>query len=503
MIPRLLGRRERGRTPVPRLAPAGDAAQAAAKALDRALGWGLVALLAWAPLPFGSARPWAWSLLGVLAAALLFVAGLRSLRLGAAPPIGQLRWPALLGGLLVAWVLVQATPGGIFGWHHPLWDKVTEALSDGLTPSISVDRAASLVYLFRLLTYAAVFLVAWQVGQRVEGARLVLRSLAAIGVAYALYGLYEFASPNPHILWFRKWVYDDDLTATFVNHNSFATYAGLCIVASLVLFAQRLMSNLDTRSRTTLLLSTVENVLWRGRWRTTACVILAASLLLTHSRGGALATVCGVAAFVVLAMTAPALRSDWRKPFGWLAGVGGLVMLALAGAGVLQRAMDSSLEIDDRGDIYLATLSAIHDNLLTGTGLGTFRFIFPMYQQPSLDGYVDMAHNDYLQNLLELGVPGALLLFSVLALLALECYRGVWRRRKDALFPCAAVAATVLVAVHSCVDFSLQIPAVSVTYAAILGIGVAQSVSSTNRRDEGSTKERRRFDPSRLIIWRR
>lgn len=484
MIPRVLARREARPSLAPRLALTGDAAQGGPNGLDRVLRWGLVVLLAWAPLPFGSARPWAWSLLGVLAAVLLLVAGLRQLRPGTTAPLSQLRWPMLLGGLLVAWVLLQALPGGVLGWHHPLWDKVAEALGNGIAPSISIDREASAVYLFRLLTYAAVFLVAWQVGQRAEGGSLVLRALTAIGAAYALYGLFEYASPDPHILWFRKWSYNYDLTATFVNHNSFATFAGLCIIASLVLFAQLLMRNLDTRSSTTLLLSTADNVLWHGRWRTASCLILAASLLLAHSRGGAAATLCGVVAFIALAMTAPGLRSDWRKPFGWFAGAGGLVVLVLFGAGVLQRVLASSLETDARGNIYLATLSALRDNLFTGTGFGTFRFIFPMYQQPELDGVVDMAHNDYLQNLLELGIPAAALLFAIVAALAFECFFGVRRRRKDALYPCAAVAASVLVAVHSCFDFSLQIPAVSVTYAAILGVGVAQSLSS--RRAERS-----------------
>jgi multisubunit Na+/H+ antiporter MnhB subunit len=155
----------------------------------------------------------------------------------------------------------------------------------------------------------------------------------------------------------------------------------------------------------------VDKVLWRDWWRTGACVILAAALLLAHSPGGALSTLCGVAILVTLAMTTPALRSDWRKPLSWLAGVGGLVVPVLAGAGVLQRATDSSYEADAHRDI------------------------FPTYQQPSLDGLDDTAHNDSPQRLVELGVPAALPLVVAVALLAFECYRGVCRRVDDALYP--------------------------------------------------------------------
>jgi hypothetical protein len=41
-----------------------------------------------------------------------------------------------------------------------------------------------------------------------------------------------------------------------------------------------------------------------------------------------------------------------------------------------------------------------------------------------------------------------------------------------------AVGATVLVALHSLVDFSLQIQAIALSYAMLLGVGVAQSESS-------------------------
>jgi len=51
-------------------------------------------------------------------------------------------------------------------------------------------------------------------------------------------------------------------------------------------------------------------------------------------------------------------------------------------------------------------------------------------------------------------------------------------RQRNRLYPIAAVGATVLVAVHSSVDFSLQMPAVALLYATFLGLGVAQCQST-------------------------
>ncbi|MEJ2535205.1 MAG: hypothetical protein P8008_07010, partial [Gammaproteobacteria bacterium] len=78
----------------------------------------------------------------------------------------------------------------------------------------------------------------------------------------------------------------------------------------------------------------------------------------------------------------------------------------------------------------------------------------------------------------ELGWPTALAQFACVAWLALVCLAGLRRRGRDWAYPATGFAATVLVAVHSTVDFSLQIPAVALLYSTILGVGVAQSYSS-------------------------
>jgi hypothetical protein len=43
------------------------------------------------------------------------------------------------------------------------------------------------------------------------------------------------------------------------------------------------------------------------------------------------------------------------------------------------------------------------------------------------------------------------------------------------VFPAIGFAASVVVGIHAAVEFSLQVPAVAVVYAALLGLGVAQS----------------------------
>jgi O-antigen ligase len=128
--------------------------------------------------------------------------------------------------------------------------------------------------------------------------------------------------------------------------------------------------------------------------------------------------------------------------------------------------------------IYRITLNAISDYPMLGIGLGSFASIFPIYVPEALSYYYDTAHNDYLQNMLELGIPATMALLVALIWLVALCFRGLRIRRRDALYPALGLAASVLVGLHSMVDFSLQIPAVTITYVFLLGIGVAQSRSS-------------------------
>ena len=92
--------------------------------------------------------------------------------------------------------------------------------------------------------------------------------------------------------------------------------------------------------------------------------------------------------------------------------------------------------------------------------------------------HYDRAHNTWLENLFELGIPAALALFLSIGGLALTCLRGVRERHRDWAIPATGVAATVLVGVHALLDFSLQIPAVGILYACIMGVACAQSWSS-------------------------
>ncbi len=449
----------------------------------------LVAL--WAPLPLGSARPWAWGLLAALTGLLILMMGLSDLLVenDEALPLRIIGVPTLLFEATILWAVFQSLPWAPTAWQNPLWHDAAALLpGHPLRPSISIDPTASRTVILRLLTYAGIFWLAFRCCQHAHKARLLMTAIAGIGTAYSAWGLAVYWNGNHSVLWYDKWAYWGDLTSTFVNRNSYATYAGLTVVTAIALFLDNILRGVDFQQPPRVILrSLIEVLMTRSAWFVGCVAISATALLLTHSRGGMTATGVGVLTLLVMICLAPSLRGPWRAAFGISVLVGAAAVLFVSGAATFARVAETSMDLEARPEIFQLTLAALADHPLLGTGLGTFQTVFEAYRTPDLPFFVNAAHNDYLENMLELGIPAAVLLFGSLAALLAMCVRGAIRRRRDAILPCIGVGATALVAMHSLVDFSLQIPAVTATYLMLLGAAVAQSIPSGTRVQSDDT----------------
>jgi O-antigen ligase len=118
------------------------------------------------------------------------------------------------------------------------------------------------------------------------------------------------------------------------------------------------------------------------------------------------------------------------------------------------------------------TLRIFMDYPATGTGLGTFQWIYPSYQRMGEWMNWGHAHNDYIQLLSEAGSIGAILLVWAFAVYLRRFLNPALSRRKgEPRWTSVAVAAAVFaMLVHSIFDFNLQIPANAGLFAIILGV---------------------------------
>lgn len=439
--------------------------------LGRAVFYGLLGLIAWVPLPLASNRPWAWSFLGLVVGGLLVA---WSAAAWSRPDLMRLSWRrcawvAVPFAGALCWALVQTlgmTPESL---HDPMWRAAGATLGRSLRGTISADPSASMEGLMRLIAYGGVFWLAAQYGRRPADARRIVWCVAVVGVLYAAYGIAVFSTGNKSILWYDRWAYTGDLTGTFVSRAAFGAFAGIALLVSLALAIRIASRSVADR---------LDALPARFYGLVAGCLVLATALVLSHSRGAVAVSALGIATMLSLTILRYKGR---RRPMVYAAlaiAIAGATVLQLSGRVTLGRVLQLSEQGTGRAAIHALTLRGIDTAPVAGHGLDTFRHLYFRYRDldiPWDSPRYDKAHDTYLELVLELGWIGFPLLMGAVVTIVGTMAVGFRRRRRDAVYPIIGLGTTVLVGSHAILDFSVQMPAIAVIYAAILGTGYAQS----------------------------
>lgn len=438
----------------------------------RLTGWLLLGVVLLAPLPAGSNRPVAWmlwaTLLYGLAAVLL---ARRALRPGA-PPFLALRMPLVVGPplVLLAWGAVQILP---LGQLLPLALPDTGAARPS---TISIAPDASALALLRMGASLVFFVLMLEAGARPSRARFLAAAIFTGVVLHAVWGMVALNLLGDVHFWGPKTSYPGAATGAFVNRNSFATFLGIGAVLGLSRILEDMRQPRIRRARGGALTSP-ETVRAALDW--VALGLVLASLVMTQSRMGLFATTLALILVVVLSPHRPLSPAAGRPRRKWLAGLGLLAMTGLAllaSGGVIERMLFLARATSGRLEIYRQTLGMILARPLSGHGADSFAPGFELYRRPALSPHLtfELPHSSYLTLWSDFGlVAGSLLVVAGGAALW-RLWRYLGTRPPDAGLPVAALAATVLVAVHSLVDFSLEMQANLFLYLAVLALGLAR-----------------------------
>jgi O-antigen ligase len=384
------------------------------------------------------------------------------------------------GGLALtapAWALVQASGLTPAAWDHPAWRAVEAPGRIAAVPEAALTGA------LRLLAYGGAFLLAWHHGGSGDGAHRLLRGLVVAAGAYAAYGLAMLLGGADLLLWWDKWAYRGVFTATFVNRNAAAAFMALGGLAALTAVLRALRRADGTAA-------------WRYGSIAGLC---AAALLLTQSRAGLGAALGGLAVLsggVVLAR-----RPPWRRLRRGIAAaaLGGLLLAALAGGGLVDRLSERGLSAADRALVHHAARAAVAERPWLGQGLGAFDLTFPAWRPEALRGHWDLAHGTSLELAYDLGLPVAMAWHLALLVVAAVCLSGLWRRRRRQEYPALGLAVLTVATVHGLVDFPFQMPANALWLAALLGMACAQSAPTggRNRPLSAAASDRAAGSPAR------
>ncbi|MEO1993892.1 MAG: O-antigen ligase family protein [Planctomycetaceae bacterium] len=338
-----------------------------------------------------------------------------------------------------------------------------------------------------LLAYVLVFLVVSQRITRVEHVHSLLKCVAVVAVAMAVFGLFQFLTSNGKFFWFHDNPFRDTWDrpkGSFWNQNHFVGFLSLGVGP--ILFWIEGIYRKGTRDRST------KNRPARSLSRLpsrSGVVVLCGALalmsyvaLLAQSRGGLLAMLTALLVSVpILWWTS---RDKTKMVYG-LAAAGLLFggMLVVFGDQVAMGRLDSvfSGELEQADDdhgrraIWGAVASAIRQFPVIGTGVGSHPEVYPIYLDATDTGQeFTHAESGYLQVALETGGLGLVLAVSGLLLCVVYCVRGILLSDSPSLVgPLGAVLASIAASTaHSLVDFVWYIPGCMIVLVVLMACGV-------------------------------
>lgn len=312
-------------------------------------------------------------------------------------------------------------------------------------------KAVSFVAMLEWIVYVAAFVAVVAATGRRQGPRILLASLVAGCTLVALKGIAEYASMrsiDPTWRVFAGWVNQNALAGMLI--------LGLFPALSFVLEGERLARLLSA----------------------CAAVLIGFALVLTQSKGGLLAAVFGLLAFVLASFVV----GGWRRTSVALVPCAVVVLLSLAlqasqagspGSGALGRIANAAATEQQsagfRRLLWQSSLRLMRENPV-GSGVGTFRF---ESAKPGLTSQTHFAHNTYLQLGVEIGVIGTVALCAFLLLWLRQSVAGLRRPWGGESATRIGILSTVAAALaHNAVDSDLYHFGIGVAFFMLLGIAL-------------------------------
>lgn len=203
--------------------------------------------------------------------------------------------------------------------------------------------------------------------------------------------------------------------------------------------------------------------------------LLVAGLAVIGSRAGIILAIASVLLSFTYVYRHPETSGKGKQSrWSFYAILGSFFLVTQFGLVGLTRLAETDPVSDYRGDIYAVTWQAIQAYFPAGSGFGTFIPVYQQFETPQVivSRYVNHAHNDWMQIVLEGGAP-ALVLLLAFFLVFLACVVRVGRLSSSIpqhAFARAALVTVFLMLLHALVDFALRTPALLSLFAACCGM---------------------------------
>ena len=340
-------------------------------------------------------------------------------------------------------------------------------------PHGTLDRHATAESAFKLLALLVYFLAALHLLREGARRRQLMFVLSALGFALALFAIAQKLTYNGKLYWVRP---VSPYVAPFGPYANYNHFAGAMELLLPVPLAWWLLARAEIGKRII--------AFW-------AAVAMIVALVYSLSRGGLLALGAQLTALFYFLWrertnAAPRMKNT-QTPL--LIGVALTVSLLLV-MGLAYDQLAARFQSLQQGsqEYSLVTRRAFWSNSwrmfrahpLTGVGLGAFPTAYPQVGHSSAQNErLETVHNDYLQLLTDAGLVGAVLLlwFCFEAVRQLRSTRQRWMdlRSNDRAACLGGWLAVLGLAVHSLLDFNLQITANAWLCLCLLALAISSA----------------------------
>jgi len=447
-------------------------------------------VLAWAPLPLGSNRPWAWIVLELLVCglalfcllawlfqpALFSTTALRSRRL--------ILWLFALHLLLLAGQMLPLPPGLLAALSpaKAVWFAGGPGEETGGSAVLTASTSDSLNAFFKQQTYVLFLGLTLVLLDSSKRLFTTIAVLVAVALAEVVYGTSAHMMGEGFGLWRPTWLGHDWVTGTFVNKNHFAALLSFAIalVIGLLLYLHSTAAP-EPRSRHWYeVFSKLVGALLSPRMLLPGLLlVLLSGLFLSESRGALLALVLATLLLLGYGMLCHGRSSAEGRVLPYLLGSGLVAVLWLGTTGIFVRLLQAFSTEDFRLTVWRQSLPLLREHWLTGVGNGAYELAFTRYKTPELAArVVDFAHNDHLQLLVEQGIVIGGLWYAALLACTVKMLRAYRAHQNGAALQ--GLLAGVMIGclaffLHGLVDFNFHIPANALWFYTLMGMGLVLS----------------------------
>jgi len=313
---------------------------------------------------------------------------------------------------------------------------------------------------------------------------LVLAPIFLIGLVEALVGFFQS--------FYIYGIYNSQAAhGTFVNRNH---YSGLLeLIAPIVLgYAVSLNKNYFENFKLNIRALLDSDHVYQQLPVYLLFILIISAIAFSKSRMGILSAGISIFTFYIFISI---YSNQYKKILWFIIGTGIFIIslsLMIDLMPIIERFMSSGY--NQRFLVWKDSLNIIKNFPLFGSGLGTFKYIYPLYKE-NLKSGVDYhyAHNDYIHLLVETGLIGFTCLMTGLLILIRDAITFLNVQAKSgnsqAFFvTLGAFCSIVSILIHSIADFNLHIPSNALYFTTM--IGIIYGVNSYNKAEPLGTRRR-------------